>query len=93
MTPQTTRSTSKADTVLAKPERQVEEENSMYRTILVPLDGSEFGEQALPLALGIARQGDGHQGHGEQPAHEHGSVSFGAKVGPGWAPPATGVTC
>jgi len=28
----------------------------MYRTILVPLDGSPFGEAALPLALGIARR-------------------------------------
>lgn len=28
----------------------------MYRLILVPLDGSDFGEQALPLALGIARR-------------------------------------
>ena len=28
----------------------------MIRTILVPLDGSAFGEHALPLALGIARQ-------------------------------------
>ena len=28
----------------------------MYRTILVPLDGSAFGEQALPVALGIARR-------------------------------------
>jgi nucleotide-binding universal stress UspA family protein len=28
----------------------------MYRSILVPLDGSEFGEQALPLALSIARR-------------------------------------
>jgi nucleotide-binding universal stress UspA family protein len=28
----------------------------MYRTILVPLDGSPFGEQALPLALGLARR-------------------------------------
>lgn len=27
----------------------------MYRTILVPLDGSTFSEQALPLAVGIAR--------------------------------------
>jgi nucleotide-binding universal stress UspA family protein len=27
----------------------------MYRSILVPLDGSAFGEQALPLALNIAR--------------------------------------
>ena len=29
----------------------------MYRTIMVPLDGSSFGEYALPLALGIARRG------------------------------------
>ncbi len=28
----------------------------MMRSILVPLDGSPFGEQALPLALGIARR-------------------------------------
>jgi nucleotide-binding universal stress UspA family protein len=28
----------------------------MFRTILVPLDGSPFGEAALPLALSIARQ-------------------------------------
>jgi nucleotide-binding universal stress UspA family protein len=28
----------------------------MFRSILVPLDGSPFGEQALPLALGIARR-------------------------------------
>jgi nucleotide-binding universal stress UspA family protein len=27
----------------------------MYRSILVPLDGSPFGEHALPLALSIAR--------------------------------------
>ena len=31
-------------------------ETTMYRTILVPLDGSAFGEHALPLALGIARR-------------------------------------
>jgi nucleotide-binding universal stress UspA family protein len=29
---------------------------SRYRCLLVPLDGSAFGEHALPLALGIARQ-------------------------------------
>src|SRR5437879_896181 len=29
---------------------------AMFQTILVPLDGSTFGEQALPLALGIASQ-------------------------------------
>jgi nucleotide-binding universal stress UspA family protein len=28
----------------------------MYRTIMVPLDGSAFGEYALPFALGIARR-------------------------------------
>jgi nucleotide-binding universal stress UspA family protein len=28
----------------------------MFQTILVPLDGSRFGEQALPLALTIARR-------------------------------------
>jgi nucleotide-binding universal stress UspA family protein len=30
----------------------------MYRTILVPLDGSNFGEHALPLALSIARRAE-----------------------------------
>ena len=28
----------------------------MYRSLLVPLDGSAFAEQALPLALSIARR-------------------------------------
>ncbi len=28
----------------------------MYRTLMVPLDGSPFGEHALPLALSIARR-------------------------------------
>ena len=28
----------------------------MYRSILVPLGGSPFGEQALPMALGIANR-------------------------------------
>jgi len=31
-------------------------ETSMYRSILVPLDGSPFGEHALPLALTLARR-------------------------------------
>jgi hypothetical protein len=32
----------------------------MYHTILVPLGGSAFGEQALPFALAIARSVNGH---------------------------------
>src|SRR5215471_13607735 len=28
----------------------------MYRTLMVPLDGSPFAEHALPLVLGIARR-------------------------------------
>jgi nucleotide-binding universal stress UspA family protein len=28
----------------------------MYDSILVPLDGSAFGEHALPMALNLARQ-------------------------------------
>lgn len=28
----------------------------MYRSLLVPLDGSDFGEHALPLALGLSRR-------------------------------------
>ncbi len=28
----------------------------MIRSVLVPLDGSTFGEHALPVALGIARR-------------------------------------
>src|SRR5438309_7244268 len=31
-------------------------ESAMYRSLLVPLDGSMFGEHALPLALSIARR-------------------------------------
>lgn len=31
----------------------------MYNSILVPLDGSEFGEQALPIALAIAKASKG----------------------------------
>jgi nucleotide-binding universal stress UspA family protein len=41
----------------------------MYRSILVPLDGSSFGEHALPLALRLARQ----SGAGLQIVHVHGS--------------------
>jgi nucleotide-binding universal stress UspA family protein len=39
----------------------------MYRTILVPLDGSPFGEHALPLAVSIARR----SGAAIQLAHVH----------------------
>ncbi len=39
----------------------------MYRSILVPLDGSTFGEHALPLALTIARR----SGATVQLAHVH----------------------
>jgi hypothetical protein len=31
-------------------------ESMMYRSIMVPLDGSVFSEHALPLALSIARR-------------------------------------
>jgi nucleotide-binding universal stress UspA family protein len=41
----------------------------MYRAILVPLDGSAFGEQALPLALSIARRA----GATVRLAHVHGA--------------------
>jgi nucleotide-binding universal stress UspA family protein len=34
----------------------ISKEYRMYRSLLVPLDGSAFGEQALPLALAIARR-------------------------------------
>jgi nucleotide-binding universal stress UspA family protein len=34
----------------------------MYRKLLVPLDGSAFGEQALPLAVSLARR-DGAELH------------------------------
>jgi len=39
----------------------------MYRSILVPLDSSSFGEQALPLALSIARRA----GASVEVAHVH----------------------
>jgi nucleotide-binding universal stress UspA family protein len=39
----------------------------MYRSILVPLDGSSFGEQALPMAVEIARRA----GATLQVAHVH----------------------
>jgi nucleotide-binding universal stress UspA family protein len=43
----------------------------MYRTILVPLDGSPFGEYALPLAMTIARG----SGATLQVAHVHAPVA------------------
>jgi nucleotide-binding universal stress UspA family protein len=41
--------TSAADQVCVRPEH-------VFRSILVPLDGSDFGEHALPLAVGLARR-------------------------------------
>src|SRR5262249_16119135 len=35
---------------------QTQLEPVMYHSVLVPLDGSRFGEQALPLALSIAQR-------------------------------------
>jgi nucleotide-binding universal stress UspA family protein len=46
----------------------------MYRTILVPLDGSEFGEQALPVALSIAKRA----GASMQLAHVYAGEDAGA---------------
>src|SRR5687768_12200226 len=39
----------------------------MYRSLLVPLDGSAFGEHALPLALSLARR----HGAALQVVHAH----------------------
>src|SRR5947208_9512252 len=44
----------------------------MYRSLLVPLDGSPFGEQALPLAQGLARR----LGAALQLVHVHVSVAW-----------------
>src|SRR5262245_56115929 len=33
---------------------------TMYRNVLVPLDGSNFGEQALPAAISIAKRSGGN---------------------------------
>jgi nucleotide-binding universal stress UspA family protein len=43
----------------------------MYRSIMVPLDGSVFSEHALPLALSVAR----HAGAALQLAHIHTAAS------------------
>src|SRR5262245_19432477 len=43
----------------------------MYRNILVPLDGSSFGEHALPLALALARK----TGAGLRVVHVHTPVT------------------
>jgi nucleotide-binding universal stress UspA family protein len=50
----------------------------MLRSILVPLDGSPFGEHALPLALGIARRA----GAELQLLHVHQPVVIAAAEGP-----------
>jgi nucleotide-binding universal stress UspA family protein len=43
----------------------------MYRSIMVPLDGSSFGEHALPLALSIARR----SGASIQLVHVHSPIT------------------
>ena len=48
----------------------------MYRTILVPLDGSAFSERAIPLALRIAR----HTGAALELTHVHGHVTYGGSA-------------
>src|SRR5690349_9910346 len=42
----------------------------MYRLVLVPLDGSDFGEHALPVALSLARR----PGASLQVVHVHAHV-------------------
>jgi nucleotide-binding universal stress UspA family protein len=42
--------------VLISPVDEVRESGTKIKNILVPLDGSVFAEQAIPLALGIAEQ-------------------------------------
>src|SRR5262245_22662378 len=44
----------------------------MYRSILVPLDGSPFAEHALPLALAIARR----SGAAVELVHAHTAFAF-----------------
>jgi nucleotide-binding universal stress UspA family protein len=59
-------------------------EPAMYRAIMVPLDGSAFGEQALPVALSIREHTQVHdvdliamatQGYGGVPGLLLGSVA------------------
>jgi len=54
---------------------------SRYRSLLVPLDGSAFGEHALPLALGIARRAGAtvrlvHVRSPLEPASDPGRLSY-----------------
>src|SRR5437764_11742819 len=44
------------DHAARKQVQYLRKEPCMYRKLLVPLDGSTFGEHALPLALSIARR-------------------------------------
>jgi len=57
----------------------------MYRTIIVPLDGSRFAEHALPVALGIARRAGARLllAHVRQPSAIDGLVSLYPVGGPG----------
>src|ERR1019366_3394788 len=41
--------------LMASPPSPSQKENTMIRSILVPLDGSSFGEHALPLAMNMAK--------------------------------------
>jgi nucleotide-binding universal stress UspA family protein len=54
----------------------------MYQRILVPLDGSSFGEHALPLALGLVRQAGVplHLVHVIRPASDHVVGDFGVAI-------------
>lgn len=56
----------------------------MYRTILVPLDGSKLAEQALPLALAVARRADAdlHLARVHRPA-AHAGTADGATAAAG----------
>lgn len=54
----------------------------MYQRILVPLDGSTFGEHALPLALQLVRRGGSplHLVHVYSPQSEYPAPDFGVPI-------------
>lgn len=59
----------------------------MYRSIMVPLDGSAFGEYALPFALSIARRAGAtvELAHVCPPAHADAPIAIDAPNDPGQA--------